>query len=69
MKLIEASLKGGRAFVLIADQAHDPISARRISLKFPLTALGEGTYLDHEAHIVAEAQTILLAASKVLDER
>jgi hypothetical protein len=69
LHIIEISLKDGRAFVLIADQAHDPKSARRITLEFPMTALDGGTYLNREAHIVAEAQAILSAASDVLHER
>jgi hypothetical protein len=69
LHIIEISLKDGRAFVLIADQAHDPMSARRITLEFPLTDLGGGTYRDREVHIMAEAQAILSAASDVLHER
>ena len=67
--VIDVSVKAGRGHVVLAAGAHDPSSAKLVTLEFPLEAELGGDYPQKEETIVRDAKAILREAGVALDER
>ena len=67
--VIDVSVKEGKGHVVLADKAHDPRSARLITMEFPLDGRPFGPYTMQEEQIVRDAQAVLREATAALRER
>lgn len=67
--VIDVSVKGGRGHVVLAAGAHDPSSAKLVTLEFPLDEEPGGSYPEKEETIVRDAKAILREADAALDHR
>jgi hypothetical protein len=66
LKVIAITGKDGRAHVVLADQAHDPGSARLVTLEFPVEPQGDAPYAEREAEIAEAAAAVLKEAGAML---
>ncbi|TDR93436.1 hypothetical protein [Enterovirga rhinocerotis] len=67
--VIGVSVKEGRGHVVLAARAHDPASAKHVTIDFPLHREPNGPYPDKEETIVRDAKAVLREARAALDER
>ena len=65
--VIGVSVKGGRGHVVLAARAHDPASAKHITIDFPLHGEPDGSYPDQEETIVKDAKAVLNEARAALE--
>jgi hypothetical protein len=66
LKVIAITGKDGRGHVVLADQAHDPATARLVTLEVPVEAHEDVPYAEREAAIAEAASVVLREAGAKL---